>query len=145
MTLRNLVGRSLDEVAPSRDQVQRLLASVARAIGDAKVCEVSSEGRFSGAYGAIRTLADIGLLAHGYRVLTSAPGHHATAIQTLELTFGIDARIVNRLDYLRKLRNAAEYSGAEIPDSAVSECLKQAENLHAAAVEWLKLNRRDLV
>ena len=88
---------------------------------------------------------DVGLHVHGYRTLTSKPGHHQTAIQTLPTTFGIDAQTVVRLDKLRKQRNLTEYSGDIIPESAVNECLSQAESLYAVACEWLKVNRPDLL
>jgi hypothetical protein len=90
-------------------------------------------------------LADVGLNAHGYRTLTSKPGHHQTAIQTLPTTFGIDAQTVVRLDKLCKQRNLTEYTGDIIPESAVSECLSQAEALFAAACNWLKANKPDLL
>ena len=81
-------------------------------IADAKVQAVSAETRFGSAYAAIRMLADAGLHAHGYRTLTSKPGHHQTAIQTLPTTLGVDPRTVVRLDALRKQRNLTEYTGA---------------------------------
>ncbi|MES2356679.1 MAG: hypothetical protein V4568_20235 [Pseudomonadota bacterium] len=61
-------------------------------------------------------LADVGLHAHGYRTLTNKPGHHQTAIQTLPLTLGVEARVVVLLDALRKQRNLTEYSGDIIPE-----------------------------
>jgi len=90
-------------------------------------------------------LADVGLHAHGYRTLTSEPGHHQTTIQTLLTTFGIDAQTVIRLDKLRKQRNLTEYTGDFIPESPVSECLSQAEALYAAACNWLKANKPHLL
>jgi hypothetical protein len=105
MSLQNLVGVSLDTVTPSKQTIRRLLDSAARHIADAKVKAVSAETRFSSAYTAIRILADVGLHAHGYRTLTSKPGHHQTAIQTLQLTFGLESRLIIRLDALRKQRH----------------------------------------
>lgn len=145
MTLKNLVGASLDIVAPSKETVQKLLAAAARHIADAKVKAISAETRFGSAYTAIRMLADVGLHAHGFRTLTSKPGHHQTAIQTLPTTLGVEARVMVRLDHLRKQRNVTEYSGDLIPESAVAECLAQAESLHAAALAWLQANKKDLV
>ena len=81
----------------------------------------------------------------GYRTLTSKPGHHQTAIQTLPTTLGIDSQTVIRLDKLRKQRNLTEYTGDLIPESAVKECLSQAESLSAAARNWLKINRPHLL
>lgn len=101
--------------------------------------------RFGSAYTAIRMLADVGLHAHGYRTLTSKPGHHQTAIQTLPTTFGIDSQTLVRLDKLRKQRNLTEYTGDLVPESAVVECLTQVKTLQAAALKWLKENRSALL
>ena len=143
--LKNLVGISLEPIAPARETIRRLLDGASPHIADAKVQAVSAETRFGSAYTAVRMLADVGLLAHGYRTLSSKPGHHQTAIQTLPTTFGIDAQTVIRLDKLRKQRNLTEYSGDIIPESAVGECLSQAESLLAVASDWLKMNRPDLL
>lgn len=145
MSLQNLVGVSLEVVAPSKQTIRRLLDGAARHIADAKVKSISVETRFGSAYTAIRMLADAGLHAHGYRTLTSRPGHHQTAIQTLTLTLGLDARTVVRLDVLRRQRNLTEYTGDTIPVATVAECLKQAEALHAAAIAWLKSNKPELL
>ena len=145
MSLRNLLGTSLEEVPSSRQTVQRLLAGAARHIADAKVKAVSAETRFGSAYTAIRMLADAGLNAHGYRTPTSRPGHHQTALQSLPLTIGIEPKTVVRLDHLRKQRNLTEYSGDIIPDSAIAECLAQAEALYATTRKWLKANKPELL
>jgi mannose/cellobiose epimerase-like protein (N-acyl-D-glucosamine 2-epimerase family) len=134
MGLQTLVGISLEQITPVKETVQRLLDAAARHIADAKVHAISSETRFSSAYTAIRMLADVGLHAHGYRTLTSRPGHHQTAIQTLV-----------RLDHLRKQRNLTEYTGDLIPESAVTECLARAQSLYAVTHNWLKANKRDLL
>jgi hypothetical protein len=145
MSLESLVGVSLDTITPSRETAQRRLAAVARHIADARIKAVSGEARFCSAYTAIRMLADLGLYANGYRVLTSRPGHHYTAIQSLQLTLGVGARMVARLDYLRKQRNVTEYSGDLVTDAEVAECVKQAEALYAFALSWLKKNKQDLL
>jgi len=106
---------------------------------------ISSETRFGSAYTAIRMLADVGLHAHGYRTLTSKPGHHQTAIQTLPTTLGVDPRTVVRLDALRKQRNLTEYTGDVIPDSAVIDCLTHAQSLYALTLDWLQNNKRELL
>ena len=145
MGLQNLVGISLEQVTPVKETVKRLLEAAARHIADAKVQAISAETRFSSAYTAIRMLADVGLHAHGYRTLTSRPGHHQTAIQTLPTTLGIDSQTLVRLDHLRKQRNLTEYTGDLIPESAVTECLAQAQSLYIATQTWLKANKRDLL
>ena len=92
MGLQNLVGISLEQITPAKEIVKRLLDAAARHIADAKVNAISAETRFTSAYTAIRMPADVGLHAHGYRTLTSKPGHHQTAIQTLPTTLGVDSQ-----------------------------------------------------
>ena len=145
MTLQNLVGISLDRIAPAKETIRRLLDGAARHIADAKVQAISAETRFGSAYTAIRMLADVALHAHGYRTLTSKPGHHQTAIQTLPTTLGVDPRTVVRLDALRKQRNLTEYTGDIIPDSAVIDCLTHAQSLYALTLDWLENNKRELL
>ena len=145
MGLQNLVGISLEQITPARETIKRLLDAAARHIADAKVNAISAETRFTSAYTAIRMLADVGLHAHGYRTLTSKPGHHQTAIQTLPATLGVDSQTLIRLDTLRKQRNITEYTGDLIPESAVAECVSQAHSLHAMTVKWVKANKSDLL
>ena len=52
MGLQNLVGISLEQVAPAKETVKRLLDAAARHIADAKVQAISAETRFSSAYTA---------------------------------------------------------------------------------------------
>lgn len=145
MSLQNLVGVGLEEIAPSRQTIRRLLDGAARQIRDSKVKAVSPETRFGSAYTAIRMLADVGLHAHGYRTLTSRPGHHQTALQALPLTLGLESRVVVRLDALRKQRNLTEYTGDAVPEATVMECLAQAEALCAATISWLEAHKPDLL
>jgi hypothetical protein len=145
MTLQNLVGVSLEQITPARETVKRLLDGMTRHIADAKVQAISAETRFGSAYTAIRMLADVGLHANGYRTLTSKPGHHQTAIQTLPTSLGVDSKTVVRLDALRKQRNLAEYTGDMVPESAVVECLMHAQSLQALALNWLKNNKQELL
>jgi len=145
MGLQSLVGISLEQITPARETIKRLLDAAARHIADAKVNAISAETRFTSAYTAIRMRADVGLHAHGYRTLTSKPGHHQTAIQTLPTTLGVDSQTLIRLDKLRKQRNITEYTGDLIPESAVAECVSQAQALHAATLNWLKANKSDLL
>jgi hypothetical protein len=144
MTLRNLLGVSLEQITPDKETIRRLLAAARRQIADAKVAAVSTETRFSSAYTAIRMLADVGLHAHGYRTLSSKPGHHQTAIQTLPKTLDLDPATLIRLDKLRKQRNLAEYTGDLIPESALAECLSCAESLNVVALRWLKKHAPEL-
>jgi hypothetical protein len=89
----------------------------------------------------LKNLLGISLDANGYRTLTSKPGHHRTAIQTLPLTVGLPQAKVIVLDALRKQRNLSDYSGDGVPDSAAVECLASARELLAWVQTWLKANR----
>lgn len=145
MSLKNLVGVSLDETAASQATVRRLLTAARGHIADAQATNITAETRFGAAYTAIRMLADVALNANGYRTLTSRPGHHQTAIQTLPLTLGTPAQTVQVLDALRKQRHATEYSGDVVPESAVLECVAQALALQATVRAWLKANKPELL
>ena len=76
MTLQNLLGRSLDGITPDKTQIAKLLAAAQRNIQDAQLSALSAENRFDAAYKAIMQLSMAALQAHGYRTLTSKPGHH---------------------------------------------------------------------
>jgi hypothetical protein len=112
MTLKNLLGLSLDAVPADRGLVAKLLAAAQRNIADAQLAGLSAENRFDAAYKAIMQLANAALQANGYRTLTSKPGHHMTMIQTLGQTVGLARETIITLDTLRKQRNVADYSGA---------------------------------
>jgi len=145
MTLRNLVGRSLEEIEPDPSSIQKLLKAAERSIEDSKLEQLSDENRFDVAYKAIMQLANAALQANGFRTLTSKPGHHQTMLQTLPKSIGLDNDIVIMLDALRKQRNVVDYSGDLIPPSAVEECINQASSLYFEVHDWLKKNHLDLM
>ncbi len=140
MSLDNLVGISLEAIEPDTNLILRLLAAARRNIADSKTEGISKENQFDMAYKAIMQLANLALQANGYRTLTSKPGHHATMIQTLNQTLGINREIVIVIDALRKQRNIADYSGDLVPQSAVQECLSLAELVYELVTDWLRKN-----
>lgn len=144
MTLQNLLGISLDAVAPERTQVARMLAAVERDLADTRLAGLSAETRFDAGYKAIMRLAMLALYANGYRTLTSRPGHHQTAIQTLTLTVALAPDQVRVLDALRTQRNRSDYSGDLVPDSTVNECVASATTLNAHVRAWLQSNKPEL-
>ncbi|MCA8316492.1 DNA-binding protein [Burkholderia multivorans] len=141
MTLQNLLGISLEAIEPDRAQVMRLLAAAERNLTDARLAGLSNENRFDAAYKAIMQLAMLALHANGYRPLTSRPGHHQTAIQTLSQTIGLPVGRMIVLDALRKQRNLSDYSGDVVPMSAVDECFDSAAALMADVKAWLVTNK----
>ena len=146
MTLENLLAihRLLPfEATPAG--IQRLLASAERNLADAQLPELSADNRFDAAYKTIMQCAMVGLWANGYRTVTSQPGHHQTALQTLPKTMGVAQDIVIVLDALRKQRNLTDYEGDPISDAAVIECLAQANTLLAQTRQWLESHCPDLI
>lgn len=145
MTLQNLLGKSLDAIAPDRATVAKLLAAAERNLADAHLAGLSAENKFDAAYKAVMQLAVIALHANGYRTLTSVPGHHQTAIQTLTLTVGLPGEHVRVLDALRKQRNLSDYAGDLVPDPIVTECVTSATMLMAHVKAWLRTNTPHLL
>ncbi len=145
MTLKNLLGLSLDAVVPDKALTAKLLAAAERNIADSKLQGLSTENRFDAAYKAIMQLAMVALNANGYRTMTSKPGHHQTAIQTQPSSVGVASAKVIVLDALRKQRNLSDYSGDLVPDAAAAECLASASELLTHVRTWLAANRPDLL
>lgn len=146
MSLDNLFKiNQLQVHTASREAVLRLLEAAKRNIADAHISAVSGENRFDAAYKCIMQCAMVALWVNGYRTSTSQPGHHQTAIQTLPTTISLPQSTVIILDGLRKQRNVSDYEGDPVSDQAVIECIKQAENLYQFVLDWIKINRADLV
>ena len=145
MSLDNLVGRTLERVAPDRAGIARMLAAAGRNLADARLAALSAENRFDAAYKAIMQCAMLALRANGgFRTLTSHPGHHQTALQTLPRTIGLANDRMILLDALRKQRNLADYEGDPVTAQTVAECLAQAVQLEADVKAWLKANKPEL-
>ena len=145
MTLKNLLGISLDAITADKASVAMLIVAAKRNIADAQLQGLSSENRFDAAYKAIMQMAMVALNANGYRTLKSKPGHHQTAIQTLPLTVGLAQPKVIVLDALRKQRNLADYSGDLVSDAVAAECVGSAIELLAHVRAWLKANTPELL
>ena len=144
MSLENLLGRSLERVAPDRAGIARMLAAAERNLADAQLAALSAENRFDAAYKAIMQCAMAALRANGYRTLTSQPGHHQTALQTLPLTISLASERMVLLDALRKQRNLADYEGNPVTVQTVAECLAQARRLLTDVKAWLVKNKPEL-
>lgn len=144
MTLENLLGLSLEAIAPDPASIRRLLDAAQRSLSDARLASISSEGRFDMAYKAIMQCANAALQANGYRTLTSRPGHHQTMIQSLPRTVGLDGRTMVLLDSLRKQRNVIDYSGDMVSQGMADEALQQAEHLLQRVMDWLQANKAEL-
>ncbi|MBL1140517.1 MAG: HEPN domain-containing protein [Proteobacteria bacterium] len=145
MSLNKLAGKTLENIEPDSTTIIRLLNAAERNIQDAHINKVSDENRFDAAYKSIMQSANAALQANGYRTLSSKPGHHMTLIQSLSKTIELDADTIIILDTLRKQRNATDYSGHTVPESAMKECLSCAENLLHDVRHWIEKNNPDLL
>lgn len=141
MTLQNLLGVTLDTIEPDPLMIGKLLAAARRNIADAQLPQLSAENRFDAAYKAILQCAMAALQSNGYRTLTSKPGHHQTALQSLTVSVGVPSGDVIVLDALRKQRNLADYSGDLVPEATAAECLLSAQSLYAHVSGWLRVHR----
>lgn len=143
--MKKLVGISLQEITPDPAMISRLLAAAARNLSDATVTTISLENRFDAAYKSLLQTANAALQANGYRTLTSKPGHHQTMLQLLTKTAGVDRETLIVLDALRRQRNVVDYSGDLVSQSAVSECVAQAEYLIKQVRNWISIHHPELL
>ncbi|WP_206064341.1 DNA-binding protein [Oleiagrimonas sp. C23AA] len=129
----------------SAEDVVKLLEAARRNLTDAKVEAVSTDTRFDAAYKCIMQCAMLGLWANGYRTVTSKPGHHRTAIQSLPKTMDIPNPTLVVLDGLRKQRNISDYEGDPVTEGALVACVDEAGKLLAHTEQWLRTNNPELL
>lgn len=139
MSLSNLqaIGR-LQALPPDAPGMGKLLHAAQRNLADAQVAQISAGNRFDAAYKCILQCAMLGLWAHGWRTSTSQPGHHQTAVQTLDQTLGVSRQDVIVLDALRRQRNVNDYEGDPISDATLQAGLQAAAKLLAHTQQWLR-------
>ena len=139
MSLSNLqaIGR-LQAQAPDPASIVKLLQAPHQNLADARVQQISATNRFDAAYKCIMQCAMLGLWANGWRTSTSQPGHHQTAIQTLDQTMGVPKADLIVLDALRRQRNLNDYEGDPIAAATLQACLQAAEKLLGHTEHWLR-------
>jgi len=114
-----------------------MLDSAERAIADARQNSISPETRLDTAYRAITQLCSIALWANGCRASKSKPGHHQTMIQSLVHSIGLDRDQMLLLNAFRVKRNAIDYTGDDVDQASVDECVTAAGNLLCHVTQWL--------
>ena len=83
----------------------------------------------------------LAILGNGYRPSTNEPGHHATVIQTLPVTIGLQNDRMIILDKFRRTRNLNDYSGDVVSEEEAAACIRAAEALLRTLIDWMKQNR----
>jgi hypothetical protein len=144
MSLENLmkIGR-LKPHSGSKEDASKLLAAARRNLRETGIPGLSPETRFDLAYKAVMQCGLLALLAHGCRPSTNEPGHHATIIQTLPLTIGLDSERMIVLDKMRRMRNANDYSGDIVSEEETAASIRSAQSLLTSVTDWLKQNRKE--
>lgn len=98
-------------------EVKRMLAMARTRLLDARVANLSNEGRFTSAYNAAHAAALAALRWHGYR-----SENRFTVFQCLTHTVGWPASQWRVLDAAHQKRNMAEYEGyLEVEESTIAE------------------------
>ena len=145
MSLLNLlkIGQ-LEKHETDAKQVRRMLQSAERSIADARHASISPETRLDAAYRAITQLSMVALWAHGFRPAKSKPGHHQTMIQSLVHTIELDRDEMLLLNTFRVKRNAIDYTGEDVDEASVAECIGAADRLMMRVSEWLADNKPEL-
>ena len=69
------------------------------------------------------------LMANGLRLDSNRPGHHLTVPQSLPKTVGLETGRMVVFDTLRRKQNLAGYTGDDVDESSVAQCIEEAEGL----------------
>ncbi len=130
---------------PSRSEIAALLSIVERDLRDCRTPGLSPEWQLSIAYNAILQAATAALAAAGYRVRRREGGHHHT-LESLKHTVGIEARVLRRVDVLRKQRHLSDYilAGA-VSQQEADEAIALAGQLCAEITIWLREQHAELM
>lgn len=124
--LDNLVRIGQLKAEPRNAQeVTRMLAMAHTRLSDAKLSNLSLEGRFTSAYNAAHAAALAALRWHGYR-----SENRYTVFQCLTHTLGWPANRWRVLDTAHQKRNLAEYEGyLDIEETTVAEMCALVQSL----------------
>lgn len=126
--LDNLVRIGQLKAEPRNAQdVTRMLAMAQTRLNDAKLSNLSLEGRFTSAYNAAHAAALAALRWHGYR-----SENRYTVFQCLTHTLDWPANRWRVLDTAHQKRNLAEYEGyLDVEESTVAEMCALVQGLIA--------------
>jgi hypothetical protein len=146
MSLEEWVAAKLLRPEPSSaDEIRGMLEVGERSLKDARVEAISDDLRFTAAYTAVLTAANIALRATGYRVPPQS-GHHLRALDSLAETMGADGRLIRKLKAFAVKRGQATYDFAgAISQQELGSIITTAEDLHKTAMQWLKEKHADLL
>ena len=127
-------------------EIQLLIDVVERDLGDAKVENLSADGKFTHAYDAALQLCMIPLRASGYKV-SKGLSHHKKGIESLPLTMG--EKLNDTRDYIERCsrrRNQSIYERTGVVSAEdAHELIEAVETLKTEVMEWLNENHPELL
>ena len=126
--LKKLLGKSVEELPVSDNEIANLVDIVERDINDAQVKAISNDRRFTAAYNAALQLCTIIIRKSGYRI--KGRGHHYNTFRAAGIILGSKYNdLITYFNACRNKRNKAEYdyvlhiSDTEL-DELISEVIK---------------------
>jgi hypothetical protein len=147
MSLEQWVANAwLRHVRSSPQNVTNLLAIADREIGDASLDGISTDGRFTHAYDAVRALAEAALHAGGYDA-PKGPLQHQRAIESLRFTaLSSEPGQVDYLDRCRRTRHRTVYERmGSLQQRDADELLEAARGLREKVRDWMMSNHPELL
>jgi hypothetical protein len=138
-------GRGLVRQPTSHEEIEGILGTVVRSLADAQVDGLSTDGRFSHAYGAVLGAATVILRTEGLRVV--GPEHHKATFAAVPEILGDGYRdVIRYFDRCRIKRNNVTYDTAgTVSDAEVRELVRQAESFCADVLAWVRANHPELL
>ena len=129
----------IQEVVPSKSGLQNMLNIADREISDAKLPQISVDGKFAHSYDALRSLCEAALYASGF-IVPKGGRKHERSIQSLEFT--LDGSFSEQIDYFdrcRRLRHKTVYERTGVIGQGEADILlKRTESLKQGLLEWLE-------
>ena len=145
MNLTELLKASrLREHSTSPQEIGNLLVTAERDLADARVEQLSLDGRFARGYNATLALATIPLHCAGYR---AARHHHLTTFDALPLVMGKQMQeLADYFQTCRAKRHRVQYDRAgEVSERDLHELIESIESFTEQVKEWLRTNHPDLL
>ncbi len=127
----------------SVQEIADLLAVADRDLAASRTTGLDADWRFNIAYNAALQAATAALAACGYRAERQA--HHYRVLQSLTLTIGADAAMVQQLDRFRRKRNQGAYERAGlVSNQEAEEMCALAARLRDTVIDWLQKEHPEL-
>lgn len=121
-------GGPLQAEPPNANEFARLCAAAERSLADARVPDISLEGRFMMAYGAAHAWCTAALRYHGYR-----PQNRYIVFQALPHTLGFGPDVWKVLSHAHNRRNKVVYEGGlDVSEQLLRDVIKACERIAAA-------------